>query len=100
MILQLEKVLDLGNLGKQRILFRAVKSGNLLGYHLFQANSFFYSFPHCDVKNGDYVVLYISGGERKTMKFADAICHFFYYGERLRLWEEQSDKFHLVFQAD
>lgn len=99
MILRIEQVLDIGNLGKQRIMFRAVKNGNLLGYHLFQGDIYFYSFPYWEVKSGDFVVLYISGGERETKKFVDAICHFLYMGERVRLWEEQADTFRLVFRS-
>lgn len=100
MILQIEQVIDLGNLSKQRILFRVVQNGNLLGHHLFLGNGYFYSFPHVEVKMGDYVVLYIKRGEWETKKFPDAICHFLYYGERLRLWEEQAQSFHLVFRTN
>ncbi len=100
MILQLEQVLNLGNPSKQRILFSVLNNGNLLGYHLFQGSGYLYSFPHLEVKKGEYVVLYLSSGERKTMKFHDAICHFLFYGERLRFWEEQSETFHLVFRTN
>lgn len=100
MILQMLKVMDIGYLGKQRLLLKVLADGNLLGYHLLQADNYFYSFPHWEAKRGDYVVLYINSGERKTVKFADATCHFLYYGKRLRLWEEQADTFHLVFRIN
>lgn len=99
MVIKIEQVLDMGKLTKQRILFQAVKDGNLLGYHILLGDSYFYSFPYWKVRDGDYVVLYINRGERETKKFVDAVCHFLYYGEQIHLWEEHPDTFHLEFQA-
>lgn len=96
MIIQLIDAIDIGNLGKQRLLFRAVGNGNLVGCHLFIGDSYFYSFPFCEVKKGNYIVLYLGTGTNETRKFADETCHFLYYGERVRLWNEQKDRFKLV----
>ena len=82
------EALDLGNFGKQRLVFRCRSTASLKGKHLFQGDHHLYSFPPVDVKTGDYLVVYIRHGQMATQKFRDATCHFFYCGKWSRLWDD------------
>jgi len=96
MILEFTTSLDIGNLGKQRLLFRCLREGDLKGLHLLHGTMHLYSFPSFNVKKHDMVVVYIRSGDNCTERFRDATCHFFYCGKWLRIWEDQEDTFRII----
>ena len=98
MLLKLTDVIDIGTLAKQRLCFEVVEDGNLWGHYLFQGDYLFYMFPYWKVTKGDYVVLYVSPGDNETKVIVGQKCHFLYYGDWTRLWEEQKNTFRLVKQ--
>lgn len=99
MILEFIEAMDIGRPNKQRLLFKAIKDGNLFGSMVFYGRKHLYSFPQFEVSKGEFVVLYLTMGEQCSQEFPDANCHYFYQGSWLCYWEEPAHPFHLRYRA-
>lgn len=98
MIIEYIEKLDIGNLGKQRVIMKATADGNMIGHHLFVGKMYLYSFPHMNVLKGDFIVLYIKSGKDCTQLFRKERCHFLYLGQMIRFWEDEPTQFRITYQ--
>ncbi len=78
MQLKLISALDCGFPAKQRLVFRVLQPGNLIGFSVRIAEREIYRFPDFEVNRKDMIIVYSKRGYQSTQEFHDVTCHFFY----------------------
>ena len=96
MNLKITAIRDAGDLYKERIVMRVMKSVDIGDYAIlrtgFQNQELdtriknAYWFPNKDVQLGDYVIVYTKRGIDRYREFNAHISHFFYWGLSEPIW--------------
>ncbi len=97
MVLTILGIADQENPKMERLVFRAVKDGNLSAYavvdntykrgHTWNLHRHYFSFPDYEVKEGDQVVLFTKMGHTAPTLMEDGNkAHFFHWGLQVAIW--------------
>ena len=101
MNISIRGVRNIGDLVKERIVFKVIANTEIGDYMVFSAQSLgkkgisnrlsqSYWFPDGDVEAGDLVVLYTkTGTDREKVNGNGSTTHFYYWGLEDTIWDEE-----------